>query len=92
MARFKRLTATEARTLTRDELLDRIEREQQYWMRKRISTPEDHEAYREFSRIMHASINPGAAIAEALAVVKGEHTGPSYWAETPDVPDADLSR
>lgn len=54
MSRFKRLSDTEARTLTRRELLDRIEAEQAYWFRKKKSmTPEDDAAFREFTRIMY---------------------------------------
>jgi hypothetical protein len=39
MSRFKRLTDAEARTLTRRELLDRIEAEQKYWFRKKTRQP-----------------------------------------------------
>lgn len=88
MARFKRLTAAEARTLTRSELLDRIEAEQRYWERKKQRTPEDVAAEREFSRILYASLNPGDGLADALAHLAGERTGPSYWDQKPDVPDA----
>lgn len=50
MSRFKRLTDAEARTLTRRELLDRIEAEQQYWFRKKTRTAEEDAAFREFTR------------------------------------------
>lgn len=89
MARFKRLTAAEARTLTRHELIDRIEREQAYWHRKpwhRMSV-EDQAAEREFRRIMHAAIDPIAGLDDAIAYVKGERVGESYWNQRPDVPD-----
>ncbi|MCW2916136.1 MAG: hypothetical protein JWN52_4204, partial [Actinomycetia bacterium] len=34
MARFERLTIEEARTLSREQLLPRIEDEQQYWYQR----------------------------------------------------------
>lgn len=89
MARFKRLTAAEARTLTRHELLDRIEAEQAYWHRKnwhRMSD-EDRAAEREFRRIMYAALNPSEALDDALALVEGRRTGESYWDQRPDIPD-----
>jgi hypothetical protein len=88
VARFRRLTAAEARTLTRLELLDRIEVEQRYWARKGRRTPADDAAEREFSRILYASLNPAEGLADALAYLNGERTGPSYWERKPDVPDA----
>jgi hypothetical protein len=81
MARFKRLTDAEARTLTRAELLDRVEAEQGYWSRKRSVCPEDQAAEREFSRIMHAYLSPQAAIAAAMDVVQGRPN--SYWETRP---------
>ena len=68
MARFKRLTDAEARTLTRAELLDRLEAEQAYWFRKKIRTDEDQAASREFSRILLAHVDPAAAIQAARDV------------------------
>ena len=65
MSRFKRLTDAEGRTLTRRELLDRIEAEQAYWFRKKTRTAEDEEAFCEFTRIMYAYLSP-ASIAEAM--------------------------
>lgn len=87
MATFKRLTAAEARTLTRTELLHRIEAEQRYWQRKTRRTPQDKAAAVEFTRILFASLNPGDALGDALAYLKGERTGLSYWDQKPDVPD-----
>jgi hypothetical protein len=63
MAAFKRLTVEEARTLSRDELLPRVEAEQQHWSllisRGQIRVGED-EAYKSFVRIMHVVIDPMA--------------------------------
>src|SRR6266705_5716211 len=85
MSRFKRLTDAEARTLTRRELLDRIEAEQAYWFRKKAMTPEDDAAFREFTRIMHAYLSP-ASIAEAIQdtidYIEGRSPG-SYWDTRP---------
>ncbi|MGH3225936.1 MAG: hypothetical protein ACRDPY_45855 [Streptosporangiaceae bacterium] len=85
MSRFKRLTDAEARTLTRRELLDRIEAEQAYWLRKKTMTPEDDAAFREFTRIMHAYLSP-ASIAEAIQdtidYIEGRSPG-SYWDTRP---------
>ena len=65
MSRFKRLTDAEARTLTRRELLDRIEAEQAYWFRKKKRTAEEDAAFREFTRIMYAYLSP-ASVADAM--------------------------
>lgn len=81
MARFKRLTDTEARTLTRAELLDRVEAEEAYWSRKRNMTDADSEAAREFSRIMHAYLSPGDAIQAAMDTVQGRRS--DYWETRP---------
>lgn len=63
MARFRRLTDTEARQLSRSELLDRIEAEQEYWHRKRHSmTDADRAAEREFRRIWYALAGPDAVL------------------------------
>jgi hypothetical protein len=64
MARFKRLTDAEARTLTRREILDRVEAEQAYWFRGHRDR-QDPEGYREFTRIMYAYLSP-ASITEAM--------------------------
>lgn len=99
MSRFKRLTDAEARTLTRRELLDRIEAEQAYWFRKKTRTAEDDVAFREFTRIMHAYLGP-AAIAEAMQdtidYIEGRSPG-GYWdrrpdEEAPEAPSMDASQ
>lgn len=87
MPRFKRLTAAEARTLTRHQLLDRIESEQQYWERKKTRSSADDEAAREFRRIMYACLNPAEALDDALAYLNGQRVGPSYWDQRPSIPD-----
>jgi len=81
MARFKRLTDAEARTLTRAELLDRVEAEQAYWSRKRTFTAADREAEREFSRIMHACISLADAIQAATDTAQGRRS--DYWETRP---------
>jgi hypothetical protein len=89
VARFKRLTAAEARTLTRDQLLDRILAEQAYWKRKhaRGMTTEDEAAEKEFHRIMYASISPDQGITDLLDHLKGVPGAGSYFDQKPDVPD-----
>lgn len=90
VARFKRLTAAEARTLTRSQLLDRIEVEQAYWHRKdwhRMS-PTEQAAEHEFSRILHAAINPLTLIQDVTAYVQGTPGAGQYMDQRPDIPDA----
>lgn len=89
MARFKRLTAAEARTLTRSQILDRIEAEQKYWERKhtRGMSAEDRAAEDEFHRIMHASINPAAAVGDVTDYMRGVPGAGRYFDQKPDVPD-----
>jgi hypothetical protein len=83
--RFKRLTDAEARTLTRAELLDRVEAEQAYWARKRGPTTADRAAKREFSRIMHAYLPLNDAFQAAIDTAEGRRS--DYWETRPgDVP------
>lgn len=86
MSRFKRLSDAEARTLTRRELLDRIEAEQAYWFRKKKAmTPEDDVAFREFTRIMHAYLSPASiaeAMQDAIDYIEGRSPG-GYWDTRP---------
>jgi len=73
MAAFKRLTVEEARTLSRDQLLPRVETEQQHWdqliSRGQIRVGED-EAYKTFIQIVHVVIDPMA---------EEEHHDPDFW-------------
>lgn len=94
MPRFKRLTAAEARELPRSALLDRIQAEQTYWERKysRGMTDEDRVAEREFHRILYASLDPGAGVADARAYLEGVPGAGSYFDEKPDVPDLEEAR
>ncbi|GAA4590935.1 hypothetical protein GCM10023194_48930 [Planotetraspora phitsanulokensis] len=73
MAAFKRLTVEEARTLSRDELLPRVEAEQHHWdrliSRGQIRVGED-EAYKTFLRITHVVIDPMA---------RDERHDPDFW-------------
>ncbi|MGH3155548.1 MAG: hypothetical protein ACRDNF_03065 [Streptosporangiaceae bacterium] len=96
MSRFKRLTDAEARTLTRGELLDRIEVEQAYWFRKGTHTAQDDAAFREFTRIMHAYISPSEAIQDTIDYIEGRSSG-NYWnthpgEETPKPPPMDATQ
>ncbi|MGW0192293.1 hypothetical protein [Nonomuraea sp. NPDC003201] len=62
MPGFARLTVEEARTLTRAELLPRIEEEQKYWydrIHRRRMKPGDDEAFRTFNRILHVTADLG---------------------------------
>ncbi len=88
MAGFKRLTDAEAQTLTRAELLDRVEDEQKYRERKHTMTDADRAAEREFSRIMHAYLSPHDALQAAMDTVQGR--GSDYWETRPcDQPAVD---
>lgn len=99
MARFKRLTDAEARTLTRRELLDRIEAEQQYWFRKKTRTDEDDAAFREFTRIMYAYLGPDSvaeAMQDTIDHIEGRSPG-GWWdarpgEETPKLPPMDANQ
>lgn len=71
MARFERLTVEEARTLSREQLLPRIEDEQQYWyarMNRMEIRVGDDDAFKTFTQIMHIVIDPGRAV-----------PGTDYW-------------
>lgn len=89
MARFRRLTAAEARALTRAELLDRIEIEQAYWTRKRARgmTDDDIAAEREFRRIMYAALDVSLALDDAIGLVEGRPGFGGYFDERPQVAD-----
>uniref|UniRef100_UPI003F4971C6 hypothetical protein n=1 Tax=Actinokineospora sp. CA-119265 TaxID=3239890 RepID=UPI003F4971C6 len=89
MAQFKRLTQDDLATHTREQLLSRLEAEQQYWARKerRGLSPADEQARREFSDLVFAVINPdglASSMRETTAWLKGERTtDTSYWDQTP---------
>lgn len=93
MSKFKRLTDAEARTLTRRELLDRIEAEQAYWFRKKNRTADDDAAFREFTRIMYAYLSP-ASVAEAMQdtidYIEGRPGAGGYWDRRPGEEIAEL--
>lgn len=84
MARFKRLTEADLSELTRDELLDRFEREGEYWDRKfaRGLSPADSEAYQEYSRLLHLAIDPAKAMDDLADYLDGG-TRPEYWQQKP---------
>lgn len=87
MARFKRLTEAEAETLTRSQILDRIEAEQQYWFRKhaRGMSGEDEAAEKEFVRLLHKYAGPeviSAGLKDAKDYLEGRSTG-GFWDQRP---------
>jgi hypothetical protein len=71
MPSFERLAIEEARTLTREELLPRIEEEQRYWyhrIHRCLMRPGDDAAFRTFNDIMHIAVDPRrCAAGEAVA-------------------------
>lgn len=81
MTAFRYLTDAEARTLTRSELLERIEAQQTYYDSKRRKTAADEAAMDELSRILHQYINIGAAFDSAFAALDGRKAG--YWETRP---------
>lgn len=89
MARFKRLTWDDLNTLTRDELLPRLEAEQRYWARKAAGamSPADQEARRQFGEIVYAVLAPSGmadSMSETAAWLKGERaTDTTFWDEKP---------
>ncbi|MEV4171930.1 hypothetical protein [Nonomuraea sp. NPDC049709] len=80
MPSFKRLTIEEARTLTRTELLPRIEEEQKYWyhrIHRCEMQPGDEAAFKTFNDIMHIAANPRGS--DADAIVDGRPFDQDYW-------------
>ncbi|WP_449062776.1 hypothetical protein [Planomonospora algeriensis] len=82
MPRFQRLTVEEARTLSRSQLLPRVEEEQKYWYR-RMNSGEirvgDDEAFKTFNRIMHLVIAPGRPFPGGQALLDGDDPDRDYW-------------
>jgi hypothetical protein len=89
MARFQRLTRDDLTKFSRDELLPRLEAEQEYWARKekRGLSAADQQARKEFSDLVYAVINPAGladSMAETTAWLKGERaTDSTYFTEKP---------
>lgn len=87
MSRFKRLTTADLDRLTRGELLDRVEVEQQYWFRKLDRRPvsdADQAGYRKFQAIVRQAINPVDAVRAAKDLVTNGHGwSADYWDEIP---------
>jgi hypothetical protein len=89
MTRFKRLTRDDLSNLTRNELLPRLEAEQEYWARKekRGLSDADRQARKEFTDIVFTVLNPDGladSMAEDAAWLKGERpTSSSYWDKKP---------
>jgi len=87
MPAFKRLKRSDLDVLTRAELQDRIEVEQQYWERKcrRGLSEADAAAHREFGVILHAALDPAASLAHVQHYLEtGVDNG--YWDEKPGQP------
>src|SRR5438874_1954328 len=83
MARFKRLTVDEARTLTRAELLDRLETEGDYWSRKlKHGTPQDWADYRVYQQCMRL-IDPAKAIRDTTEWLNGKPGAGGYMDRRP---------
>jgi len=72
MPPFPHLTIEAARTLSRNELLPRLEAEQAYWLRRieRGLTQWNDADYQTFRRIMDAAVDPRRIGAETLAAVQ----------------------
>lgn len=87
MPAFKRLTRADLDTLTRTELQDRIEAENAYWDRKcrRGLSESDAAAHREFGVILHAALNPSAALDHAQQYIEGRGDN-GYWDQKPGQP------
>ncbi|MBQ0927536.1 hypothetical protein [Saccharopolyspora endophytica] len=89
MAECNHLTWADLNHLTRGELLDRLEAEQEYWARQENGgfTDADRARREEFSRILRAVCAP-AELAEEVghtaAWLAGEcSTDTSYWDQMP---------
>ncbi|MEV4111394.1 hypothetical protein [Nonomuraea sp. NPDC049695] len=82
MSGFERLTIEEARTLTRSELLPRIEQEQKYWyerIRRSRMQPGDDEAFKTFNKILHAAADLDRTRADTEALLQSRPLDKDYW-------------
>ncbi len=82
MKRPVHLTEAEARTLTRREILDRVESEQAYLLGKRKMNEADHAACREIMQIMYRYVNVSEALQATIDLVEGRGV-PGYWEARP---------
>lgn len=84
MPSFKRITEADLSTLTREELLDRFDKEGAYWDRKcqRGLSEADSAAHREYGRLLHLAIDPGKAMEELADYLKGGGRL-GHWQEKP---------
>lgn len=87
MKRPKHLTEAEARTLTRRQILDRVEAEQAYWLGLRRMPEEGHTACRELMQIMHRYVDLPGALGATIDLVEGRRAV-SYWDIVPGEGDA----
>ena len=85
-ARPVHLTDTVARTLTRAEILKRVDDESKYILGKSRKTAADHARYNELMRIMYEYVPPGKVL-EAMKSTTDAITGgtglPDFWDSRP---------
>jgi hypothetical protein len=77
----RHLTEEEARSLTRREILDRVEAEQAWLLSRRAMTQPQRAQYGEIMKIMHAAIDPVDAIDTVQHTLDGRPDG--YWEARP---------
>jgi hypothetical protein len=80
-AKPRHLTEEESRSLTRREILDRVEAEQAWLLSRRAMTQAQRAQYGEIMKIMHAAIDPLAAIDTVRHTLDGRPDG--YWEARP---------
>jgi hypothetical protein len=76
------LTDEEARTLTRHQILGRVEEEQSYLLGKRRRTAADNAKLNELGRILIAYLPPGKALDALDATLRDGHRS-GYWDSRP---------
>jgi hypothetical protein len=81
-----RLTDAEARTLTPDELLDRIDFEQLWWERKcdlSKMSERDRDDYRQFRQLLHTYLPLADAFAAMEDLARGDQAAHDAYRNTP---------
>jgi hypothetical protein len=82
MSMLTSLTETEARTMTRREILDRVETEQARLLARRSKTAADHAQLSELIRILRAAgITPEAGLDALERTLAGDRD--DWWGERP---------
>lgn len=82
MKRPVHLTEAEAASLTRREILDRVESEQAFLLGRRRMTEADHADCRELMQIMYRYVNVEESLQAAIDLVEGRR-GAGYWEARP---------